>query len=78
MSDTRHTIRNIDPETVLNARVYALQTGRTLGELVSESLEFFMAEADDEGINESSDDASNGSEQLDAFLHSLHIIHSKA
>ena len=47
MSDTRKTIRNIDPEVLLDARVYALQTERTLGELVSESLAFFMAEADD-------------------------------
>lgn len=47
MIENRKTIRNICPAVLLEARVYALRTDRTLGELVTESLEFFMAEADD-------------------------------
>lgn len=47
MSDNRRTIRNIDAEVIREARIYALQTNRTLGELVTESLAFFMDEADD-------------------------------
>ena len=48
MADNRKTIRNIDPDVLIDARVYAIQTGRTLGDLITESLEFFMAEADEE------------------------------
>ncbi len=47
MPDNKKTIRNIDDDIMLEARVYAIQTKRTMGELVSESLAFFMAEADD-------------------------------
>lgn len=47
MIENRKTIRNICPAVLLEARVYALRTDRTLGELVTESLEFFLAEADD-------------------------------
>lgn len=47
MGADRHTIRNIEPAIMLQARIYALQTGRTLGEMITVSLEFFMAEADD-------------------------------
>lgn len=47
MSTARKTIRNIDPDVLLDARIYALKTERTLGELVCESLLFFMSEADD-------------------------------
>ncbi len=47
MNDNRKTIRNIDTNTFIDARIYALQTGRTLGEMVTDSLIFFMAEADD-------------------------------
>lgn len=47
MPDNKKTIRNIDDDIMLEARMYAIQTKRTMGELVSESLAFFMAEADD-------------------------------
>lgn len=47
MPDNKKTIRNIDDDIMLEARVYAIQTKRTMGELVTESLAFFMAEADD-------------------------------
>ncbi len=39
MTNARHTVRNLDRDLVLDARVYALQTGRTLGELINLSLE---------------------------------------
>lgn len=39
MSENRHTIRNLDPELITQARIHVLQTGRaTLGELVSEAV----------------------------------------
>ena len=47
MTANRKTIRNIDEDVLIDARIYALQTGRNLGELVNESLLFFMNEADD-------------------------------
>ena len=50
MQTHRHTIRNIDPDLILEARILALQTGRTLGELVTEALEAFIDEADDDDI----------------------------
>lgn len=50
MQNHRHTIRNIDPELIMEARIYALQTGMTLGELINSSLEWFMSE--DDGADE--------------------------
>jgi hypothetical protein len=47
MSENKKTIRNINADVMREARIYAIQTDRTLGELVTESLVFFMAEADD-------------------------------
>jgi len=39
MSENRHTIRNLDPELITQARIHVLQTGRaTLGELVSDAV----------------------------------------
>ena len=46
MSQDRKTIRNIDPDVLLEAKVYALQNGLTLGDLINRSLEFFMEEAE--------------------------------
>ena len=50
MSENRHTIRNLDRELVIEARVHALQTGRRgLGELVSDAIELLIAhETEDE------------------------------
>ncbi|MCH2249291.1 MAG: hypothetical protein MK042_05785 [Cognatishimia sp.] len=43
MSGTRNTIRNLDPELVIDAKIHALQTGRrTLGELVSDAIEMLI------------------------------------
>lgn len=46
MANERKTIRNIDPDVLLEAKIYALQHGITLGDLVSRSLDFFMVEAE--------------------------------
>ena len=46
MSQQRKTIRNIDPDILLEAKIYALQHELTLGELISRSLDFFMIEAE--------------------------------
>jgi len=57
MQTHRHTIRNIDPELIIEARIYALQIGLTLGELVNCSLEWYMSgdeEVDSVGANQSS------------------------
>lgn len=39
MSSTRHTFRNIPDDIILEAKIHALQTDRTLGELVTDALE---------------------------------------
>jgi plasmid stability protein len=54
MSENRHTIRNLDRELVIEARVHALQTGRsTLGELVTDAIELLIEqETVDEGDGE--------------------------
>ena len=46
MSHDRKTIRNIDPDVLLEARIFALQHNMTLGDLISRSLDFFMLEAE--------------------------------
>lgn len=48
MTQTRHTIRNIDPEIMLEARVFSVQNSQTLGETVSEALEFYLSNITDE------------------------------
>lgn len=42
MSQDRKTIRNIDPDVLLEAKVYALQNGITLGDMINQCLEFFL------------------------------------
>jgi len=46
MSQNRKTIRNIDPDVLLEAKVYALQNGITLGDMINQSLDFFMQYAE--------------------------------
>lgn len=52
MADNRKTIRNIDPDVLIDARVYAIRTGQTLGDLITESLEYFMSEVDEEDLTD--------------------------
>ncbi|MEP5151841.1 hypothetical protein [Planktotalea sp.] len=48
MQTTRHTVRNIDKELITEARIFALQTGQNLGDVINQSLENYLYE-DDEG-----------------------------
>ena len=54
MSHHRHTIRNLDRDLILEARIYALQSGQTLGELINFILDEFLTdlEENDEGFVE--------------------------
>lgn len=54
MQNNRHTIRNLDRELIIEARIHVLQTGRrSLGELISDAIELLIenetADEDDEG-----------------------------
>lgn len=44
MANARNTIRNIDPNILLEARVLALQTRQTLGRVITIALEDYLAE----------------------------------
>lgn len=44
MAHVRNTIRNIDQALLLEARVLALQSDQTLGEVVTAALEFYLAD----------------------------------
>jgi len=48
MTKTRFTIRNIDPEIMLEARVFSVQNRQALGETVTEALEFYFSSIDDD------------------------------
>ena len=43
---TAKTIRNIDPDILLEAKIFALQHAISLGDLISRSLDFFMEEVE--------------------------------
>jgi hypothetical protein len=51
MAYDRKTIRNIDPDVLREARVFALQNDMNLGELVTQSLLFFIEEVDVESLH---------------------------
>lgn len=44
MAHVRNTIRNIDQALLLEARVLALQSDQSLGEVVTAALEFYLAD----------------------------------
>ena len=46
MQDHRHTVRNIDPDLILEARMLALQTGQRLGDVINEALELLLDDRD--------------------------------
>jgi len=48
MTTNRHTIRNINPEVMLEARVFSVQNCQTLGETLTEALEFYLSSITDE------------------------------
>lgn len=47
MQTTRHTVRNIDKELITEARIFALQTGQNLGEIINQSLVNYLYEDDE-------------------------------
>lgn len=49
MDYVRNTIRNIDQALLLEARVLALQSEQTLGQVVTAALEFYLADQLDWG-----------------------------
>lgn len=50
MQKKRHTVRNLDPELLKEARIHAIETGQTLGDVINESLEiYFELEEEDVG-----------------------------
>lgn len=56
MSENRHTIRNIDHDLMVEAKVHVLQTGRrTLGELVSDAIELLIYHETREGDQDPSE-----------------------
>lgn len=53
---SRTTIRNIDPDILWDAKIYAAQTKQRLGDVVSEAVQNLIAESDMEDAVEHSDD----------------------
>jgi hypothetical protein len=46
MRNHRHTVRHMDPDLILEARMLALQTGQRLGDVINEALERYLEETD--------------------------------
>lgn len=46
MNPNRYTIRNLDPDLMMEARLMAVQNRQTLGEIVSEALAYYFDEDD--------------------------------
>lgn len=44
MATDRHTIRNLDRDLLLEARILSLQTGLTLGETLNHALEAYLGD----------------------------------
>ncbi len=55
MTQTRHTIRNIDPELMIEARVFSVQNSQTLGETLTDALEYYLS-----GIADNEDTTEDG------------------
>ena len=47
MKTHKHSIRNLDRNLILDARIYALQSGETLGELINRCLEAYLFETEE-------------------------------
>lgn len=48
MDTHKHSIRNLDRNLILEARIYALQTGQTLGEVINSCLEEYLPQTEAE------------------------------
>ena len=42
--EIKNSIRNIDPDSFLDAKLYAVETGQTLGEVISEAIDLMLHE----------------------------------
>ena len=51
-----YSIRNLDKSLMLEARIYAVQQGLSLGEVVNASLDEFFSEVEDEDEDEDEED----------------------
>lgn len=40
--EIKNSIRNIDPDAFLDAKLYAVETGRTLGQIISEAIDLML------------------------------------
>jgi len=38
----RHTIRNLDRDLLIEARIHAIQTGETLGAVINRAVEYYL------------------------------------
>lgn len=46
MDQHRHTFRNIDRDLVREARIHAIETGQSLGEVINAALGWYLYELD--------------------------------
>lgn len=46
---TKTSIRNIDPDTLWDTKIYAAQTRQTMGEVITEALQRLIYEVDEGG-----------------------------
>ena len=52
MNFSRYTIRNLDKDLMMEARLLAVQNRQTLGEIVSEALAYYLIDDDDDDIDD--------------------------
>lgn len=47
MTIQKHSVRNLDNDLILEARILGLQTDLTLGEIINRSLDLYLAQFDE-------------------------------
>ncbi len=54
MTQIRHSIRNIDPEMIMEARLFSVRNKQPLGETITEAIDFYLENIvdNDEGQTE--------------------------
>ena len=53
----RHTIRNLDSELLLEARIHAIQNHETLGAVINRAIELYLDDSYEEDCEEAAYDA---------------------
>jgi hypothetical protein len=56
MNSSRYTIRNLDPELMLEARLLAVANRQTLGEIISEALAYYLVEDEEDDDDDMADE----------------------